>query len=92
MIIKLTKPVTFDDKVYTELELNFDVLTGRDLMQAEVEAKAISTGYAPVLELSKPYQAVVAAKAAKVPVDMIMDLPGRDYTKVTMAAQDFLLG
>jgi hypothetical protein len=34
---------------------------------------------------------VVAALAAKVPVDMILDLPARDFTLVTMTVQDFLL-
>ena len=91
--IALNKPVTFDGKEYTKLELDFDSLTGRELMKAEAEAKALTPGgYIPVLELSKPYQVVIAAKAAKVPVDVIMELPGKDYTKVTVAAQDFLLG
>ena len=91
--IALNKPVTFDGKEYTKLELDFDSLTGRELMKAEAEAKALNPGgFAPVLELSKPYQVVVAAKAAKVPADVIIDLSGSDYTKVTVAAQNFLLG
>jgi hypothetical protein len=73
-----------------EIKMDLDSLTGRDLIKAEVEARIIA-GPSPVSELSKPYNAVVAALAAKVPVDMILDLPARDFTLVTMTVQDFLL-
>ncbi|HOV79363.1 MAG TPA: phage tail assembly protein [Bacillota bacterium] len=91
MEIKLSKPCAFEGKEYTELILDFDSLTGRDMISAEAEARVIA-GPAPVAELSKPFLAVMAAKAAKVPVDLIVGLPANDFSKVTMAAQDFLLG
>jgi hypothetical protein len=89
--IKLSKPFTFEEKEYTEIKLDLESLTGRDLISAEAEARIIA-GPSPVSELSKPYNAVVAAKAAKVPIDMILDLPAKEFTIVTMSVQDFLLG
>lgn len=91
MDIKLSKPFIFEGKEYTELKLDFDALTGRDMINAEVEAKAIA-GPSPVAELSKSYLAVIAAKSAKVPVDLIMALPAKDFSKVTIEVQNFLLG
>lgn len=91
MIIKLSKPFIFEGKEYTELNLDLDSLNGNDMLSAEKEAKVIA-GPSPVPELSKPFLAVIAAKAAKVPVDMIMALPGKDFSKVTIEVQDFLLG
>lgn len=88
--VKLSKPITFEGKEYSELTLALDSITGRDLIKAEAEARLIS-GPSPVAELSKTYHAVVAAKAAKVPVDLILDLPAQDFTKITMLVQDFLL-
>lgn len=92
MEIKLSKPFTFEGKEYAELILDLDGITGRDLIKAEAEARIIAgPAAAPVAELSKPYHAVVAAKAAGVPVDLILALPAKDFTKITMAVQDFLL-
>jgi hypothetical protein len=88
--ITFSKPYMYDGKEYTELQLDFSTLTGNDMIKAEAEARVLG-GPMPVPELSKQYQAVVAAKAANVHVDMIMGLPAKDFTKVTMAVQNFLL-
>lgn len=89
-IFKLSKSVTAEDKEYSELDLNFDALTGEDLENAYQEF--IASGYnANVVELSKPYLAMVVAKAAKVPAFVIRKLSAKDYTKVTVKAQNFLL-
>ncbi len=89
MDIKLSKPYTFEGKEYTELKLDFDVLTGRDMIIAEAEVRVIADP-APVAELSKSYLAVMAAKAARVPVDLILGLPAKDFSKVTIEVQNFL--
>lgn len=88
--VKLSRPVAFEGKEYAELTLDLDSVTGRDLIKAEAEARLIA-GPSPVAELSKAYHAAVAAKAAKVPVDLILELPAQDFTRVTMAVQNFLL-
>jgi len=87
--IKLSKPYSYDGKDYEEINLDFDILTGNDLIKAEAEARIIG-GPMPVPELSKQYQAVIAAKAARVHVDMITGLPAKDFSKITVMVQDFL--
>jgi len=88
--VELSKPYSFEDKEYTKLELDFDSLTGQDVINAEKKVRALGDS-SPVAEFSKTYQAVVAAKAAKVPVDLIMKLPAKDFTRITILVQNFLL-
>lgn len=90
MKINLKKPVTFESKEYTEINAEFDNLTGQDLIDATNEARARGD-QSVLVELSKLYQAIVAAKAAKVPVDMVIGLGGKDFVAITKAAQSFLL-
>jgi len=90
MKITLSKPFSYEGKEYEDLTLDIESMTGEDLEAAERLIKA--AGDAPVVpELSKAYQAILAARAAKVPVEMIRALPARDYSKVTMAIGNFLM-
>jgi hypothetical protein len=86
VIIKLSKPL--NEK--TEIGLDLDKLTGQHLIDATVEAHALGDK-SPVLELSKTYQAVIAAKAAGVNVDDIIKLPAKDFVKITVEVASFLL-
>lgn len=87
--IALSKPIKFEDQEYTELNLDLDSLTGNDMINAAKESKFLGDT-STVPELSKTYLAVIAAKAASVPVDMILALPGRDFSKITVLVQNFL--
>ena len=89
MLIKLAKEIDFEGKKYAELTVDLDGLIGKDLVDAEAEASAI-TGR-PVTDIDKTYQTCVAAKAAKVPADMLFTLPARDFAKITSRVQNFLL-
>jgi hypothetical protein len=91
MIIILTKPYTFEGVEHQKLNCDFDRLIGDDFIKAESEARLMGDRNM-MLESSKLYQACVVAKAAKVPVDLIKSLPGKDFNRVTVEAQNFLLG
>jgi hypothetical protein len=86
----LSKPFSFEDKEYKELNIDLDSLTGRDIINAAQEARTLE-GPVPVPELSKAYHAVIAAKAAKVPVEMLLKLPAKDFSKITLLVENFLL-
>jgi len=86
----LKKTFTFEGKEFTEIDLDIEALTGDDLIKASKEARILGD-VAPVQELSMTYLAVVAAKAAKVPVDMINALPAKEFSKVKIVVQNFLL-
>lgn len=45
-----------------------------------------------VKEMSKPFLAIVASKAARVHVDLIRKLSAPDYAKITTRTSLFLLG
>lgn len=89
-IYTLSKPTTYEGTEYKELTLDFESLTGEDLENAAMEFQANGNS-ASVMELSKPYLAIVVGKAAKVPTQMIRKLSAKDYSKVTVRAQNFLL-
>lgn len=88
--IKFSKPVEFEGEKYESLAIDLDALTGNDLLAAEKETRMLGDKTA-VMELSKQYLAVVAAKAAKVPVEMINGLPAKYFTQITLAVQSFFV-
>lgn len=93
-VFTLSRPFEFEGETYTELLLDFDKLSGNDLNDAIREMKA--TGYLsaqdviPLMEMHKPYQAFVAAKAADVFPGLIFALPAKDFSKITTRAMVFL--
>lgn len=89
--IKLSRPIKNGDKELTELVLDFDSLTGRDLIEAEKEGLDVAPP-ANISEMSKGYLTAVAARAARVRIDTILDLSALDYSIVTMTVQSFLFG
>lgn len=86
--VTLKKPFEFEGQTYSELVLDLDSLTGQDMIDAEAEARAAGDR-SIMLETSKTYLAIVAAKAGKVPVDMLKNLPAKEFTKITAQVQSF---
>ena len=93
-VYTLSRPFEFEGETHTDLLLDFDKLSGQDLTDAIREMKA--TGYLsaqdviPLMEMHKPYQAFVAAKAADVFPGLIFALPAKDFSKITTRAMVFL--
>lgn len=92
--IKLAKEITYDGEKVTQINLDFDALTGKDLLAAEKELKVQNTGAisSPVKEFDKEYLAIVGAKAVGMPTDFIYLLGAKDFTKLTLLVQGFLMG
>lgn len=90
-VIKLKKPVTVKGKPVNEVNIDFEKLTGNDMIQAEKEARAMGVGEASVLASMK-YQAIIAAKAIGCPVDDLFELGAVDFKNITKEAAGFLLG
>lgn len=95
-VIKLSRSISWDGVDYSELTLDFDRLTGDDIMAIESDFMDFIKGQKNVYVQFKGehpgYHAVTAAKAAGVSPFMIKKLPARDFLKVTGAAKDFLNG
>jgi hypothetical protein len=91
----LKNPITFDEKTITELDVDFEKLTGNDLKVAEraysLEASKLGGPSPMVKEINKGYLSHIVAIAASVPVELIDKLPARDFSKLTLDAQSFLI-
>lgn len=87
----LKRAITFEGKEIKEIEMDLDGLTGEDLAQAEREYFA--SGGHPVVPLliSSGYCAVLAARAANLPVEAIRALPLKECHRVVSVVQNFLL-
>lgn len=87
--VRLSSPFQWCGKTYEELDMDFEGLTGRDMEAIDDEIGAMGLrGTLPAY--SRKYQRMLAAKAAKVPNDVIEHLPLADYNAVVNAAQNFL--
>lgn len=92
MKIKLRAPLVYCDRTYTELELNLDRLTGKDLLAVSGELR--KAGVRDVLspETDERYLLAVAARAAGVDQELLELLPAREFLRVKLEVQGFLLG
>lgn len=87
-VIHLKKPLRSGAK---EIHLDFDRVTGYILLRCEKDAKK-EDPLISVMALSQTYQARVAAAAAKLKYDEILELSGADFTAVCLRVQSFLMG
>lgn len=90
MKVELKKPFEFEGKEYKELDVDLDVMTGKDITD-ELNI-LLSTGH---MSASAPldviFQAHLAARAAKVPVELILALPAPQFMYICQLVQNFLL-
>jgi hypothetical protein len=92
MHIRFKNPYIFEGETHEGIDLDLDGLKGSDLEKAQeivsVQRKRMGSA---VPELSKAYCAQVAALSAKVPCEFISGLPAKEYARVTLEVQNFLL-
>ncbi|MGN7360019.1 phage tail assembly protein [Paenibacillus sp. SAF-054] len=94
-VVKLSRPFTWEEKEYTELLLDFEKLSGDEIMSLEADFLELNAGKNFLISLKKEhptYQAVLAAKAMGVHFNFLKKLPAKDFNKVTVAARNFLSG
>jgi hypothetical protein len=92
MYVKFKNAYNFEGADYEGIDLDFDRMTGDDVEKAVdyLTASKRSTG-TTIPELSKTFCAQIAAIASGKPVEFIRGLPVREYVRVTLEAQNFLL-
>ena len=91
----LTKPIAYEGETYKEINFDLDGLSRKDMDRAEKftrtkHGKALIT----VVELNKTYQMFLASIAADVPPGVLSEkhLGAKDYPRISLMVQDFLLG
>jgi len=92
VIVTLGTPINFNDEKIEKLELDFNALTGVDICDAESDALGRFYTPLPDTNYSTAYQAAIAAKASKMPFDVILELKSKDFKMVTECTKGFLLG
>lgn len=92
--ITLSRSVIWEDEKIEKLSLNFESLSGDDLLDVESEFMDFIQGQKNVFVAFKAnhpaYLAVLAAKAAGVHPNLMKKLRAKDFLKATGAAKDFL--
>lgn len=90
MKIALTKPITVEGKTLDEIDLNFEPLTGKDLLFCVREAQALKGERVAVIVTDPDVHVQVAAKASGLSAEAVLGLSIVDFTEVVTAVQGFL--
>lgn len=93
LIIKLKKPYLFERKEYTEIDLSgLEDMTAADMIALENQYDRKSPGINVMPEVKVGYAVMMAARAAKLPVEFFNNLPPKDAMKVKNRVMGFLFG
>lgn len=93
LVIKLKKPYRFEGKEYTEIDLSgLEELTAADMIALENQYDRKSPGINVMPEVKVGYAVMMAARAAKLPVEFFNGLPPKDAMKVKNRVMGFLFG
>lgn len=94
-VIKLSRPFIWEDTEYTELNLDFEKLSGDDIISLESDFLEMNgqRNFLPAFKSEHPaYLSVLAAKVLGVHFNFLKKLPAKDFNKVVDAARNFLKG
>lgn len=91
--MKLKKAIEKNGKKISDINFNFEQMTGYDIIAAEKEARMLGT-VALDVTYSKVFQAVIAAKAAdkELIADDILGMQITDFMEITAKTSNFLFG
>ena len=93
LVIKLKKPYQFGGKEYTEIDLSgLEELTAADMIALENQYDRKSPGINVMPEVKVGYAVMMAARAAKLPVEFFNGLPPKEAMKVKNRVMGFLFG
>lgn len=91
MIIKLSKPHTYEDKELTEVDLDFGKATTNVLIRADRRLEQLKM-VPPVKQLDTTYCLLVASFITGIPFKVLETLPLSDGNQITTRVSGFLLG
>ena len=87
----LSKEYEFEGQKYTEIEIDLDVLTGKDVSAAKREWTRAGN-FSPLMASDTDFCVYPSAKAAKQPIEFMEGLPAKDYCAIGQEVANFLLG
>lgn len=91
-ILRFGKPYTFEDEVYSEVDLSgIENITAADMIAAQkVMSKGGTVDVLP--EMSMQYACVIAARVAKKPIEFFTGLPAKDAIRLKNLVTGFIFG
>ena len=93
LVIRFGKPYRFEGREYTELDLSgLEDLTAADMIALENQYEKRNPGINVMPEVKLGYAMMMAARAAKLPVEFFDGLPQREAMKVKNRVMGFLFG
>ena len=90
MKIQLKKAITHKGQELQELDVDLDRLTGNDLIDVEEQAVRAGNNAFFATDFSRVYLIAVAARAAKIPVEVLRMMNAHDFNKVVTEVRNFL--
>ena len=91
-VYKLRKPIEFEGKTYTEINLDLESLNGGDILAVGRQFGLVEANQTVLIkEYNKEYQTYVAARASKLPAELFFELSAIDFSVVTIKVQNFFL-
>ena len=88
---ELKRPTTISGTEYKEIKLDLYHLNGDDIASAELEIMSSGNLIAGPAELNKTYLMHIAARAAKIPFEVLKQFSIKDVSAITMMTQTFLM-
>lgn len=90
MKIQLKKAIMHKGQELQELDVDLDRLTGNDLIDVEEQAMRAGNNAFSATDFSRVYLIAVAARAARIPVEVLRMMNAHDFNKVVTEVRNFL--
>jgi hypothetical protein len=91
MIIKLSQPTQINGSQLTEIDLQLEVLKGKDLLELDAGFKKYVREYIPVPYLDLRFQTFVAGRVCGINPEDLGEVSAPDLVEICTAVQNFLL-
>lgn len=89
----LIKPIVSQGAEVKEIEFDLDSLTGEDMIYVDrvfLSSSEMNQGIT-IKETTKEYQILVVARAARQPAELFYKLKAKDFSRLSLRVQNFLL-
>lgn len=83
------KPIKFEEKDYTDINLKLDSLSARDISRIKNQW-ATEGNFSPYPATDLDFCVMVAMAAAKLPTEFIDKMSAKDYIKLAQEVSNFL--
>lgn len=90
--VNLKKPLKIDDSIIDKIELNYEGMTGADILAIDMELRAsgITTGFSTIHDHDALL--LLSSRASGIIADDLRKLNAVDFLEVIMTTRNFFIG